>query len=54
MRLRPDRKTERQVQAEARTKEWRALTPQQQIESLNNRRGNSLKQRTRILEKAAS
>ena len=52
MRLRPDKKTQRQVEAKRRVQKWRELSPQQQLESLNKRRGNSMRQRAQILEKA--
>jgi hypothetical protein len=48
MRLRPDKKEERRRDAEKRTKAWRELTLEQQIESLNTRRGNSTKQKEKI------
>ncbi len=51
MRLRSDKKFERQSEAVKRIEIWRALSPQQQLESLNKRRGNSMRQRTKILEK---
>ena len=52
MRLRPDKKFQRQEDAKERNAAWQALSPQQQIESLNDRRGNSMRQRTKILAKA--
>jgi hypothetical protein len=52
MRLRPDKKFQRQEEAKERNAAWQALSPQQQIESLNERRGNSMRQRARILAKA--
>ncbi len=52
MRLRPDRKFQRQEEAKQRNEAWRALSPKEQIESLNQRRGNSMRQRSQILEKA--
>lgn len=53
MQLRPDKKYQRQEEAAKRNEAWRALSPQEQIESLNQRRGNSMRQRSLILEKAA-
>lgn len=50
MRLRPDKKYQRQEEALKRNEVWRALSPQQQLESLDERRGNSTKQRTKLLE----
>lgn len=52
MRLRPDKKYQRQEEAKQRVEAWRQLSPQEQLESLNKRRGNSMRQRTKILEKA--
>jgi len=52
MRLRPDKKYTRQEEAKKRVEEWRSLSLQEQLESLNNRRGNSMRQRTKILAKA--
>jgi hypothetical protein len=52
MRLRPDKKYTRQEEAKKRVEEWRSLSLQEQLESLNTRRGNSTRQRTKILAKA--
>lgn len=52
MQLRPDKKSQRQREAIERNEAWRSLSPKEQIQSLNERKGNSMKQRTKILEKA--
>ncbi len=52
MRPRSDKKYTRQEEAKQRVEEWQKLSPQQQLESLNQRRGNSMRQRTKILVKA--
>ena len=48
MRLRPDKKFSRKQEADRRNVEWRKLSPEQQIESLNSRRGNSKRQKEKI------
>jgi hypothetical protein len=51
MRLRPDKKFTRQQEATKRNEAWRALTYEQQLESLNARQGNSQRQVDKILQK---
>lgn len=48
LRLRGDRKVERLEAAGTRNKAWRDLTPQEQIKSLQSRRGASKRQLAKL------
>ena len=51
MRLRKDRREKRQIETKQRLEEWRNLTPQEQIKSLDLRGQAATKQRRRIYDK---
>lgn len=53
MRLRKDKRDQRQREALKRIEAWRALSPQEQFKSLEERRGNSKRQTTKILQSIA-
>lgn len=51
MRLRNDKRDQRKREAEARNAAWRALTPEQQVDSLNDRGARACRQRKAIFDK---
>ena len=50
MRLRPDKKRTRQIEAKERDAEWKALSPEAQLKELNRREMGATRQRARLMK----